>query len=174
MTDAPPPGCAQFAGADRMVKLCGWNNSEKRRRGVCRGADLKLTLTRTLFGIPPPSPTPGMASGGIAGAGGESTTSERREAIAGSPKPRMHVIDLVDNCGKHKVSFYGRGRLVSSLQQQITARLFVGGGFRIVAGVSHPNAPSSTSLCTRALLNERLTRMSLHIYYSARRRRTIR
>lgn len=32
------------------------------------------------------------------------TAAERRDAIERSPKPRMHVIDLVDNCGKHKAS----------------------------------------------------------------------
>ncbi|CAM9313505.1 unnamed protein product [Ectocarpus fasciculatus] len=36
--------------------------------------------------------------------GADSTASRRRSDIAGSPKPRMHVIDLVDNCGKHKAS----------------------------------------------------------------------
>lgn len=32
----------------------------------------------------------------------------RRRAIENSGKPRMHVIDLVDNCGKHKVRAEGK------------------------------------------------------------------
>lgn len=32
-----------------------------------------------------------------------SSAAVRKNAIQGSSKPRMHVIDLVDNCGKHKV-----------------------------------------------------------------------
>ncbi|CAM9783647.1 unnamed protein product [Pylaiella littoralis] len=46
-------------------------------------------------------PTPQGAMGGGTSAG--SMAPGRLTAIAGSPKPRMHVIDLVDNCGKHKV-----------------------------------------------------------------------
>ncbi|CAM9244149.1 unnamed protein product [Ectocarpus sp. 8 AP-2014] len=46
------------------------------------------------------SPTPQANN---ADAGADSTASRRRSDIAASPKPRMHVIDLVDNCGKHKV-----------------------------------------------------------------------
>lgn len=33
------------------------------------------------------------------------SVESRKTAIATSLKPRMHVIDLVDNCGKHKVYF---------------------------------------------------------------------
>lgn len=41
------------------------------------------------------------------GSNESSTVTGRRDSIAGSPKPRMHVIDLVDNCGKHKVRIAG-------------------------------------------------------------------
>eukprot|EP00752_Nemacystus_decipiens_P011421 g10142.t1 len=55
--------------------------------------------------LPPQVTMRDEKAGAGAGAGGvqASTTPGRRDAIAGSPKPRMHVIDLVDNCGKHKV-----------------------------------------------------------------------
>lgn len=41
---------------------------------------------------------------GLVGGALPSTAKERKLYIQESPKPRMHVIDLVDNCGKHEAS----------------------------------------------------------------------
>lgn len=46
----------------------------------------------------------------MAAAVGELSAVDRRRAIESSVKPRMHVIDLVDNCGKHKASGVGPER----------------------------------------------------------------
>eukprot|EP00903_Cladosiphon_okamuranus_P009024 g8630.t2 len=108
-----------------------------------------------------PPPTQGTRSSEIAG--GVSTTSGRRDAIAASPKPRMHVIDLVDNCGKHKVmsmstalglspEFCGEDGLgrgfsvehVGSLAAEAMSLVDADGGAKVGDDCSHPLLEAKT------------------------------